>query len=337
MNGYEAAARRAGTEGSAGQRTDAGIDASGSQCIDAGTGESASQRIDAGRGGPAAGALSSKVPPHVWFVVSAIFHYLGPSFAVLLFPAVGVPGVAWFRIASAAALFAPITRPWRLFARMDRQERLLLLAMGVCLALMNCSFYLALARLPISLVAAIEFVGTIGVALYGMRTPQNRVALAIAVAGVFILIRLKWATDLLGLAFAFVNGALFVLYIVLGHRMARAGAAAGIERLGAAMAIAFVAVFPVGIVQAVRAFAHPVLVLSGIGVGICSSVIPYVCDQLAMARLSRASFALMLTLLPASATIVGALVLGQVPSQREMIGIALVMAAMALHRPAEAV
>ncbi len=286
-------------------------------------------------------ALSAKVPAQTWFVISAVFHYLGPSFAVLLFPAVGVLGVAWFRIASAAAVFAPITRPWRLFARMDaagqvQHERRLLVGMGACLAVMNCCFYLALARLPISLVAAIEFVGTIGLALYGMRTPRNRAALGIAIAGIFILIHVRWSTDLAGLGFAFANGALFVLYVVLGHRMARAGAGAGIERLGAAMAIAFVAVFPVGIVQALRAFEHPVLVLAGIGVGICSSVIPYVCDQLAMARLPRASFALMLTLLPASATIIGAIVLGQIPSPREITGIALVMAAMALHRPAEA-
>ena len=293
--------------------------------------------------GPAVGgttapaAVSAKVPPQTWFLISAVFHYLGPSFAVLLFPAVGVLGVAWFRIASAAAVFAPITRPWRLFARMDQPERRLLVGMGTCLALMNCCFYLALARLPISLVAAIEFVGSIGLALYGMRTPRNRAALGIAVAGVFILIQVRWSTDLLGLGFAFANGALFVVYVVLGHRMARAGAGAGIERLGAAMAIAFVAVFPVGIIQAARALTHPILVLAGIGVGICSSVIPYVCDQLAMARLSRASFALMLTLLPASATIIGAIVLGQIPSPREITGIALVMAAMALHRPAEAI
>jgi inner membrane transporter RhtA len=247
-----------------------------------------------------------------------------------------VLGVAWFRIASAALVFAPITRPWRLFARIDRQERRLLVGMGACLALMNCCFYLALARLPISLVAAIEFVGSIGLAFYGMRTPRNRVALSMAVAGVFILINVRWSTDLTGLGFAFANGVLFVLYVVLAHRMARIGAAGGIERLGAAMAVAFFAVFPVGIVQAMRAFTHPTLVLAGIGVGICSSVIPYVCDQLAMARLPRASFALMLTLLPASATIIGAIVLGQVPSLRDMTGIALVMAAMALHRPAEA-
>src|SRR5438105_4750494 len=106
------------------------------------------------------------VPPHAWFGVSAVFHYLGPSFAVLLFPSVGVLGVAWLRIASAAMFFAPVTRPWRTLQR--SQNRNLLIAWGACLAAMNCSFYLALSRLPISLVAAIEFVGTIGLALYGV-------------------------------------------------------------------------------------------------------------------------------------------------------------------------
>jgi len=77
------------------------------------------------------------VPPQLWFLVSAVFHYLGPAFAVLLFPAVGVLGVAWFRIASATLVFAPITRPWRLIARVEKGERWLLVAMGVALALMK--------------------------------------------------------------------------------------------------------------------------------------------------------------------------------------------------------
>jgi len=274
------------------------------------------------------------IPPQAWFGVSAIFHYLGPSFAVLLFPAVGVLGVAWLRIAAAALLFAPATRPWRVIAGAGRRERLLLAALGACLAVMNCSFYLALARLPISLVAAIEFVGTIGLALYGLRTGRNLLALALAMTGVFLLIDVRWSDDPIGLGWAVLNGALFVLYVVLGHRIAGAGAGAGIERLGAAMAIAFLVVSPVGALQAATAFAHPILVLAGIGVGLCSSVIPYVCDQLAMARLPRSSFALLLTLLPASATIIGAIVLAQIPSSRDLFGIALVMGGVALHRPA---
>ena len=274
------------------------------------------------------------VPPHAWFGVSAVFHYLGPSFAVLLFPAVGVLGVAWMRIATAAAIFAPWTRPWRTLKEADARTRFLLIGLGVCLAVMNVAFYLALARLPMSLVAAMEFVGTIGVALYGLRTGRNFAALALAVVGVLMLIDVTWSSDPVGLFWAFLNGALFVGYIVLGHRISEHGASGGVERLGAAMAIACLFITPIGVVQAAGAFGSAELILAGIGVGICSSVIPYVSDQLAMSRLPRASFALMLALLPATATIIGIIVLAQIPGVKDVIGVLLVMLGVAVHKPA---
>lgn len=274
------------------------------------------------------------VPPQAWFGVSAVFHYLGPSFAVLLFPAVGVLGVAWFRIASAALIFAPFTRPWDTIRHSDGRTRLLLFGLGVCLAVMNTSFYLALDTLPMSLVAAMEFVGTVAVALYGLRTRRNLSALALAVAGVLLLIDVKWSTDPIGLFWATLNAALFVGYIILGHKAAEGGASGGVERLGAAMAIAFIILMPIGFLQAVRAFGAWELVLAGIGVGVCSSVIPYICDQLAMSRLPRASFALLLALLPATATVIAAVVLAQIPSLQDLAGVALVMAGVALHKPA---
>jgi inner membrane transporter RhtA len=277
------------------------------------------------------------VPPHAWFSVSAIFHYLGPSFAVLLFPVVGVLGVAWFRIATAALIFAPITKPWRTMREADAKTRWLLIGLGICLAVMNTSFYLALDKLPMSLVAAMEFVGTIGVALFGLRTKRNVLALVLAVIGVFILIDVKWVSDPLGLFWATLNAALFVGYIILGHKASEGGASGGVERLGAAMAIAFVILMPIGFLEAVRAFGMPFIVLAGIGVGICSSVIPYVCDQLAMSRLPRASFALLLAILPATATIIAAIVLAQIPTSQDVLGIALVMIGIAVHRPASVV
>ena len=273
------------------------------------------------------------VPPLVWFGVSAIFHYLGPSFAVLLFPAVGVLGIAWFRVASAALIFAPITRPWTTLRRADSRTRLLLLGLGVCLAVMNTAFYLALERLPMSLVAAMEFIGTIGVALYGLRSRRNVLALVLAVLGVFVLINWRWSSDPIGLFWAGLNGVLFVGYIVLGHKAAEGGASGGIERLGAAMMIALIILMPIGLFQAVRVFGVLELVLAGIGVGVCSSVIPYVSDQLAMSRLPRATFALYLAVLPASAAVIGAVVLAQVPTMRDLIGVALVMAGVAVHVP----
>ncbi len=103
------------------------------------------------------------------------------------------------------------------------------------------------------------------------------------------------------------------------------------------MAVAFVVVMPIGFVEALGAFASPALLLAGIGIGVSSSVIPYVCDQLAMSRLPRASFALLLALLPASATIIGAIVLAQIPSPRDVLGVLLVMTGVALHKPAPAI
>ena len=276
-------------------------------------------------------SVAEAAPPHLWFGVSAVFHYLGPSFAVLLFPYVGVLGVAWLRIASAASLFSVWTKPWRVFAEADTRTKLLLLALGASLAVMNTSFYLALDSLPISLVAAIEFVGTIGVALYGLRTKRNFLALGLSVTGIFLLINVEWSSNPVGLFWAFLNGALFVTYIVLGHRISENGASDGVERLGAAMLVAFVFIIPIGIVQALPVFGRPWLLLAGIGVGVCSSVIPYVCDQLAMSRLPRASFALLLALLPATATIIGIIVLAQIPSLRDVAGILLVMLGVALH------
>jgi inner membrane transporter RhtA len=277
--------------------------------------------------------LTARIPAPVYFFGSALFHSLGPSLAVLLFPTVGVLGVAWLRIAGAALVLSPFARPWSLFHVLSPHERGLLVCLGACLALMNCCFYLALARLPISLVVAIEFVGSMALALYGLRTGRNLIAMALVAIGATLLIRPQWASDLIGLGWAALNCLCFVVYISLGHRIAGSGARSGIKRLSLAMGAAFVFVFPFGIASAARAFSHPLLVLAGLGVGVSSSVIPYVCDQLVMARLPRATFALMLALLPVCATILGAIVLKQIPSARNLIGIALVVSGVAIHQP----
>src|SRR6266568_2039739 len=278
--------------------------------------------------------VTAKIPPHVFFLVSAIFHYLGPAFAVLLFSSVSVLGVAWFRIASAAVVFAVWRRPWRMFVRIPWAKRRTLLALGVVLGLMNASFYLAISRLPLGTVGAIEFLGPITLAALGARTPRNIVALLLAAGGGWLLTDARFGGQPLGYVFAFANCAFFMLYVVLGHRIAQDGGAAGIDRLGAAMLIALVTITPIGLTGALPAMTQPLLLLAGVGVGICSSVIPYVCDQLAMARLPRATFALLLSLLPASAAIIGVLVLHQIPTFIELAGILLVAGGVALHQEA---
>jgi inner membrane transporter RhtA len=195
---------------------------------------------------------------------------------------------------------------------------------------------MALSQLPISVVVAIEYSGTIMVALYGLKTARNYGSLLLAIVGVYILINAKWSTNAVGLTWALGNGCLFVLYIVLGHRVARLHPEGAISRLGAATLVAFLAVSPIGLRQAIQVIDKPLLLLAGAGVGVCASVIPYVCDQLAMSRLPRSSFALFLALLPASATVIGAIVLKQIPGPRDIAGLVFVMAGVALHRPASA-
>jgi inner membrane transporter RhtA len=284
-----------------------------------------------------------RVPPQTFFGVSAVFHYLGPSLAVLMFARLDVLGVAWLRVASAAVVFGVWRGPRRLAGMvraLSLDARWTLAALGAVLAVMNSVFYLAVDRLPLSTVGAIEFCGTVILAAAGARTARNAAALTLTTAGVIAITAIRLAGQPLGFAFAFANCALFMLYIVLGHRIANAGtagpagirSATGLDRLAAAMAIAAVTAAPWGLGGALPAFRRPILLLAGAGVGICSSVIPYVTDQLAMARLPRATFSLLLALLPVFATVIGAIVLRQVPTVPDAVGIMLVVLGVALHQ-----
>lgn len=279
-----------------------------------------------------AGEVAERVPPHLYFVVSALFHSLGPAFAVLLFARIEVLGVAWLRIASAAAVFALWRRPWRAFSKLDRPGRVLLLRWGAILALMNVCFYNAIDRLPLGTVAAIEFLPVIVLAALGARTTRNALALGLAVPGVYLLTDVRLEGEPLGVAFAFANALGFALYIVHAHRASRYPQMSGIDGLATSMLIALIVVTPIGGWQAAPALLDPLVLLAGIGVGISSSVIPYVADQLAMRRLARATYALMISLLPAVATVIGVVVLAQIPSRVEVLGVALVVAGVAVHR-----
>ncbi|MFI5936569.1 EamA family transporter [Actinoplanes sp. NPDC051494] len=214
-----------------------------------------------------------RVPPHAYFMVSAVFHYLGPALAVLLFARIDVLGVAWLRIATAALVFAMWRRPWRLWRRLDRPTRLLLTGWAAVLAVMNSIFYLAIDRLPLGTVAAIEFLPVIVLAALAARTSRTIAALVAAAGGVYLLTDVRLVAEPLGITFAVANAGLFTLYIVLGHRVARSREVAGIDGLALSMLIAAVIALPIGIGQAVPAFTDPVALAEASGVGIIGVVL----------------------------------------------------------------
>ena len=262
---------------------------------------------------------------------SAVFHYLGPSFAVLLFARVDVPGVAWLRIASAAlrvrGLAPPVARrSGHSIATAACSSR----ALGAVFASMNVCFYVAMDRLPLATVAAVEFIGPIALALFGARVSRNVARRCGRSAG--CLPADSGAVHRRRDRVAFASRRCVV------HRVHRPGAPRGTPgarrrrpRRGDAVRVR--RRLPIGLSGAAHALADPVALAAGAGVGISSSVIPYVLDQLAMARLPRATYALFVALLPATATVIGALVLRQLPTATDVAGIGLVMLGVALHRP----
>ena len=271
--------------------------------------------------------------PHLvaLFVINAISQYSGASLAVRAFAAMPAAGVAWVRVLTGAVVLGAWRRPWRALRGQPAVALLLVAAFGMALAAMNLTFYLAIQRLPLGTAVAIEFIGPILVAAIAARGPRNLAALALAVAGVVTLSRISVSGSPLGVVWALAAGLLWALYIVLAHQMARRGL--GTTGLAAAMAVGVVAIAPLAAAPALESAGHGAVLLLAVGAGLLSSAIPYVLDQVLLRRLSRGAFALLLSLLPATATVMGLVLLRQVPQPLELLGIGLVVAAVVLRTP----
>ena len=270
------------------------------------------------------------------FVIGAVCMYVGAAIGVFLFDTAPPAAVAWLRGFGAALVLVAWRRPWR--ARAGAGGAWTMRRAGTAAAFggatigMNVMFYEAIARLPLGAAVAIEFLGPIAVAAAGSRKRADVCALLLVVCGVGAIASAQFdggEVGLVGIAFALGSAALWAAYIVLGKTVADAGR--GLDDMAAGFAIASVilaaplfgpfALTHVGVLGGWRIW------VLGLGVGLLSSVVPYVLDQYVLVRVGRARFALLLALLPATATVVGAVVLTQVPTSLEALGIVAVIAA----------
>jgi inner membrane transporter RhtA len=277
-----------------------------------------------------------RAPPQALFVLGAVSQYAGSAVAVLLFDRVPASGVAWLRVLAAAVVLLAWRRPWR--SAWTPRRLWLVAGFGAALGLMNVAFYEAIDRLPLGTAVAIEFAGPITVAALGTRTRRDVAALALALIGVLALADVHLSGSPGGVALALAAGVLWAGYIVLGHRVAADPGIRPQDGLAGGMAVGAVLLAPALVGEASPAFHDAGLLAVCLLVGVASSVVPYALEQLAMRRLPRARFALLLALLPATAAIVGAVILGQIPSLVEAAGIALVVGAASLRsheEPAE--
>jgi inner membrane transporter RhtA len=264
------------------------------------------------------------------FVVGALSQYIGAAVAVFLFETTEPATVAWLRAAAAAVALLAWRRPWR--RAWSRRNTAVALIFGLVTIGMNIAIYEAIARIPLGTAVAIEFLGPTAVAALGSRRPRDLAAAGLASVGVVLLAGVEFDANLTGVLFALVSAAMWAGYILVGKRVADTGD--GLDSLAVGMSLAALVLAPAILVPQVRidasVFVDSRTWLLGLCIGLLSTAIPYVLDQLVLVQIGGARFALLLALLPATATLIGVVVLGQIPTLLEITGIALVIVALVL-------
>lgn len=249
---------------------------------------------------------------------------LGASLAKSLFPLLGAAGTTLFRLGCAALLLSLVFRIWR--APLDRRTLLGAIPYGLSLGAMNLLFYLAIARIPLGVALAIEFIGPLTVALLSSRHRADFIWLILAIAGLLLLpLRAtQQAIDPLGAALALGAGAFWGLYMLTGKR---AGALLGTQAPALGMWVGTLLVLPFGLGGASEAsFTLPV-VLAIAGVGLLSSAIPYSLEMFALRRLPLKSYGILTSGEPAMGALMGLVWLGEQLPPSQWLGITAIIAA----------
>jgi inner membrane transporter RhtA len=267
------------------------------------------------------------VPPTLLVLAAVASVQFGAALAKTLFDDLGAEGTVFVRTLAAALVLALIWRP-RL-AGHDRRDLGLAIAFGLVLAAMNLCFYASLDRIPLGIAVTFEFVGPLGVAVFGSRRPLDLLWVALAAAGILLLSDFGGGGGLdgLGVALALAAGGFWAAYILLSARVGQAFP--GGSGLALAMLVATVPLAPVGIASAGGELLVPWILLVGAAVGVLSSAIPYTLELEALRRLPVGVFGVLMSMEPAVGALAGFVVLGEELATRELAAILLVVAASA--------
>lgn len=264
-------------------------------------------------------------------LLSGLSQYVGASIAVGLFVLASGTAVGWGRIFFAALFLLAWRRPWRY----PHKRRAL--AFGLALGAMNILFYLAIARIPIGTAVALEFLGPVLLASTA-RTKRSTISVILVAVGVFLI---SWmGLDLtdpdvaLGFFFALAAGLCWIAYMLLGKSVA--GFDRGIDGLAVAMAGAAVVYSPLAMPELISLRPDTAFWLTLVFVAVLSSAVPYVIDQLVLRNVPATTFAILNSILPAMSTVVAFVMLRQLPTVGELLGLLLISIAVFVssYRPA---
>jgi len=249
----------------------------------------------------------------------------GASIAKTLIPKIGAPGTAALRVGLGALIVALVQRPWRTMPRSWRS----ILVYGLSLGTMNLVFYMSLRTIPLGIAVALEFTGPLAVAAFSSRRPSHFLWLGLAVVGLLFLLPINLTAtriDPVGTAFALAAGACWAVYIVLAQRATRIFD--GSTGLALAAAVAWLMPLAPALSETSPGdLLAPGALAVGLAVAVLSSVIPYSLESESLRRMPANVFGVLMSLEPAVAALAGFVVLGQRLSARDVVAIALVIAA----------
>jgi inner membrane transporter RhtA len=276
---------------------------------------------------PTAQALApDRVPPVLLVLAGTTSVQFGAAIARTLFDDLGAAGTCLLRIGFAAIMLMALSRPHP--RRYSRADLRLVAFYGLVLGGMNLTFYEALAHVPLGVAVTVEFVGPLGLAVVLSRRPLDLVWVALAAAGIVLLADPGGGSvEALGVVLALCAGGFWAAYIVLAERTGRR--IAGGAGIAMAMVVATAVPLGPGIASGGSALLHPGLLAAGAAVALLSSAIPYSVELIALRRLPRDVFSVLMSLEPAMAATAGFLVLGQSLGARQLVAIGLVVAASA--------
>ncbi|EOB2574324.1 EamA family transporter [Vibrio fluvialis] len=261
-----------------------------------------------------------------WLLCAMVTIQSGASIAKQFFPVVGVGGTVALRIALSAIILTLIFRPWRL--RLSVPQWRAMLVYGLSLGGMQLSFYFALERIPLGIGVALEFTGPLMLALLSSRRKRDFIWIALAVAGLALLLPDMSGVDALdpiGVALALAAGGCWAGYIWFGQRAGSVGSGGATVAIG--LCIASVIYFPIGASLATGPLFTWSIVPMALTIAVLSSALPYSLEMMALSRLSTQHFSVMMSLEPAIAAMAGLVILGETLGWSQWAAILLIISA----------
>lgn len=242
-----------------------------------------------------------------------------------LFPAIGAQGTTALRVGFSALLVLLLWRPWRW--HLSRADAKAVALYGAALGGMNLMFYLSLRTLPFGLAVAIEFSGPLAVAIWASRRAVDFVWVLLAIAGLGLLLPLGLngsTLDPVGVAYALGAAVFWAMYIVFGKRAGHLHAGHSVS-LG--LLVAALVVVPVGVAHAGALLLSPGVLLIGVAVAAVSSAIPISLEMMALKRLPKEAFGIMISMEPAVSALLALVLLGEHLSAVQWLAILCIVAA----------